>query len=229
MVFNDLVYDGNRRYSATRSAKCFSAKGTQCDSPGQRPGKTRNECPKPQRGEMIEHPHDALSGNAVKDLIPQIREYRRATSFHGTLNPNGVPHGNCQFGFKNRGMWNPVGVRIDSNSLTWGAPQSDDPRLCCETRSGLNHTISLQIILHGVAFQGFDVRNCRFLGRCPRLSPCAALRQNPSDTQCVVTEQKPDQQTVPMSSLTASPMSGCRISDSPTSTAPTPSDRRRWM
>ena len=35
--------------------------------------------------------------------------------------------------------------------MTWGAPQSDDPRLCCETRSGLNHTISLQIILHGVA------------------------------------------------------------------------------
>ena len=102
-------------------------------------------------------------GDAVKDFIRQIREYRRATSFPGTLNPNGVlqqslgspwqrrtpgktiqnplspdgvPHRNWQFGFKNRGMWNPVGVQINSNSLTWGAPQSDDPRLCCETRSG---------------------------------------------------------------------------------------------
>ena len=41
---------------------CFSAKGTQCDSPGQRPGKKRNECPQPPRGEMIVHPHYALSG-----------------------------------------------------------------------------------------------------------------------------------------------------------------------
>ena len=48
-------------------------------------------------------------------------------------------------------MWNPVGVRINSYSYTWGAPQSGDPRLCCETRSGLNHTISLQIILHDLA------------------------------------------------------------------------------
>ena len=74
-------------------------------------------------------------------------------------------------------LWNPVGVQINANSFTWGAPQSGDPRLCCETRSGLNHRISLQIILHGVAFQGFHVRYCRFLGRCPSLSHYAALRQ----------------------------------------------------
>ena len=109
----------------------------------------------------------------MKDFIRKIREYRRATSFSGTLNPNGVlqqslgspwqrrtpgktiqnplnpdgvPHRNCQFGFKNRGMLNPVGVQINSNSnsnsLTWGAPQSDDPRLCCETRTGLIRRIS---------------------------------------------------------------------------------------
>ena len=35
----------------------------------------------------------------------------------------------------------PVGVRINSYSSTWGAPQNGDPRLCCETRSGLMHTI----------------------------------------------------------------------------------------
>jgi hypothetical protein len=86
----------------------FSAKGTQCESPGQRPGKMRNECPKPPGGEMIIHP-----------ITP---------------------------------------------------------------------------------FLGFPVRNCRFLGRCPRLSHDAALRQDPSDTPSGVKEQKPDQQTTPIHS-----------------------------
>ena len=120
--------------------------------------------------------HSTPTGNAVKDFIRKIREYRRATSFPRTLNPNGglqqslgspwqrrtpgktiqnplnpdgVPHRNCQLGFKNRGMWNPVGVQINSNSLTWGAPQSDDPRLCCETRTGFKRRDSCSRILHG--------------------------------------------------------------------------------
>ena len=43
-------------------------------------------------------------------------------------------------------------------------------------------------------FQGFPAGAC-FLGRCPRLSHCAALRQNPSDTPVVVMEQKRDKST----------------------------------
>ena len=71
-------------------------------------------------------------------------------------NPNRVPHRKCLFGFKNRGMWNPVRIRINSNSFTWGAPQSGDSRLCSETRSGLNHTI-------------FPTNNSsrRYLSTCP--------------------------------------------------------------
>ena len=95
----------SREKQSDRRATCFRAKGTQCDSPGQRPGKMRNECSKPQRGEMT---------------VPPI-----------------------------------------------------------------------------TPFQGFNVRNCRFLGRCPRLSHDAALRQDPSETRSVVTEQKPDQQATP--------------------------------
>ena len=41
-------------------------------------------------------------------------------------------------------------------------------------------------------FQGFHVRYCRFLGRCPRLSHCAALRQTAPATRSVPTEQIPD-------------------------------------
>ena len=41
-------------------------------------------------------------------------------------------------------------------------------------------------------FQGFDVRYGRFLGRCPRLSHCAALRQTAPVTRSVPTEQNPD-------------------------------------
>ena len=37
------------------------------------------------------------------------------------------------------------------SGLTWGAPQRGDPRLCCETLSGLKHTISLRKNLLGVA------------------------------------------------------------------------------
>ena len=46
-------------------------------------------------------------------------------------------------------------------------------------------------------FPGFHIRNCRFLGRCPRLSHSAALRQDTSESPSVVAEQKPDQQTPP--------------------------------
>ena len=91
----------------------FSAKGTQCDSPGQRPGKMRNECPKPQRGERI-----------VSCLRP---------------------------------------------------------------------------------VRAFLLKIACFLGQCPRLSHGAALRQNPSDTPAVVTEQKPDQQTTPINLTFAQP------------------------
>ena len=52
----------SREKQSERHATCFRAKGTQCDSPGQRPGKMRNECSKPQRGEMTVHPHYAPSG-----------------------------------------------------------------------------------------------------------------------------------------------------------------------
>ena len=91
-------------------------------------------------------------------------------------------------------MWNPVGVRCDPDFRTWGAPQRGDPRLCCETRSGLNHTFFLRQILHGAGIQDFDVQS-RFLWRCSRLSQYAALRHDSSETPPVVTEQKPDQQT----------------------------------
>ena len=52
----------SREKQSERPATFFRAKGTQCDSPGQRPGKMRNECSKPQRGEMTVHRHYALSG-----------------------------------------------------------------------------------------------------------------------------------------------------------------------
>ena len=38
-------------------------------------------------------------------------------------------------------LWNPVGVRGEPDIFTWGAPQRGDPRLRCETRSGLSRTI----------------------------------------------------------------------------------------
>ena len=41
-------------------------------------------------------------------------------------------------------------------------------------------------------FQGFDVRYWRFLGRCPRLSQCAALRQTALGARSVQMEQDPD-------------------------------------
>ena len=40
-------------------------------------------------------------------------------------------------------------------------------------------------------FQGFHVRYYRFLGRCPRLSHCAALRQTAPATRSVLMEQNP--------------------------------------
>ena len=53
-------------------------------------------------------------------------------------------------------------------------------------------------------FQGFSAGAC-FLGRCPRLSHGAALRQNPSDMPAVVTEQEPNQQTTPINITFAQP------------------------
>ena len=41
-------------------------------------------------------------------------------------------------------------------------------------------------------FQGSAARSNGFLGRCPRLSHCAALRHNPSGTLSVMPEHKPD-------------------------------------
>ena len=46
----------------TMERNVFSANGTKCDSPGQRPGKMRYECPEPQRGEMIVPTSHAPSG-----------------------------------------------------------------------------------------------------------------------------------------------------------------------
>ncbi len=65
----------------------FRAKGTICESPWQRPGNLRNERPEPQRGDMLVHPLHALSSNAMKDFLCEIRECCRATLFPGTLNP----------------------------------------------------------------------------------------------------------------------------------------------
>ena len=108
-----LITIQSREKQSDRRATCFRAKGTQCDSPGQRPGKMRIECSKPQRGEMT---------------VPPI-----------------------------------------------------------------------------TPFQGFNVRNFGFLGRCPRLSHFAALRQDPSETPSGVTEQKPDQQATPINATFAQP------------------------
>ena len=55
--------------------------------------------------------------------------------------PTGFHIANACVGSGIGGCGTPFGVRINSCSYTWGAPQSGDPRLCCETRSGLNHTI----------------------------------------------------------------------------------------
>ena len=76
---------------------CFSANGIQCDSPGQRPGKMRSECPKPQMGDTIVHLHYALSGLRRSELpfpgaMPQAftlcrfaaRPFGNATSGDGT-------------------------------------------------------------------------------------------------------------------------------------------------
>ncbi len=62
-------------------------------------------------------------------------------------------HGTCLFlfVFQHRRLWNPVGVRGDPGFLTWGAPERGDPRLCCETLSGLKHTISLRKTFRAVA------------------------------------------------------------------------------
>ena len=43
-------------------SSAFCANGTKCESPEQRPGNLRNEGQKPRRGEIIVHPHYALSG-----------------------------------------------------------------------------------------------------------------------------------------------------------------------
>ena len=62
MFRQDGKNNAEQGYAIRTACHMFSADGTQCDSPGQRPGKMRNECPKPQRGEMTMHSHDALSG-----------------------------------------------------------------------------------------------------------------------------------------------------------------------
>jgi hypothetical protein len=60
----------------------------------------------------------------------------------GDLNPIGVPHDRFGFSLRHCSLWNPVGVQDNSNFAPWGAPRCGDPRLCCETRTGLNHGIS---------------------------------------------------------------------------------------
>ena len=53
-------------------------------------GKCETNSPSPTGAKWSCFLHYALSGNAVKDLLCQIRECCSATLFPGTLNPNGI-------------------------------------------------------------------------------------------------------------------------------------------
>ncbi len=68
------------------------------------------------------------------------------------LNPNGVPQHDER---SIAALWNPFRVRSKQTSRTWGAPLRVDPRLCCETRSGLNRNVLTRKSLHSIARWAF--------------------------------------------------------------------------
>ena len=94
----------SREKQSERHSTCFRAKGTQCDSPGQRPGKMRNECSKPQRGEMTVHPHYALSGLPRSKLpfpgaMPQAFTFCRvaARPSENAIRVDGIKTGSARY------------------------------------------------------------------------------------------------------------------------------------
>ena len=124
----------NREKQSERPATCFRAKGTQCDSPGQRPGKMRNECSKPKRGEMTVHPHYVLSG------LP-----RSKLSFPGAM-PQAFTL--CRVAAR------PFGNAIRGDGTKTGPTSDPNQRNSCAARSHpamQKPSNTLPKILHGVA------------------------------------------------------------------------------
>ena len=95
-------------------------------------------CPQPQRGFTTKPGVAVPTAHPRKNRIKSSEPQRGSTAI--------IP-----FFVQPSELWNPVGVRGDPGFLTWGAPQRGDPRLCCETLSGLKHTISLRKTFRGVA------------------------------------------------------------------------------
>jgi hypothetical protein len=91
---------------------------------------------------------ETTAKSSLMQGIPRVPESCRGRSLPDALNPNGVPHDRYGFLLRHCRLWNPVGVQRHSNFATWGAPRCGDPRLCCETRTGLKHRISTNRILH---------------------------------------------------------------------------------
>ena len=93
------------------------------------------------QGHIVSGHTEPQRGFTTKPGVAVTTAHPRKNTNKTLRTPTGFHIANAYLGSGIGGCGTPFGVRINSYSYTWGAPQSGDPRLCCETRSGLNHTI----------------------------------------------------------------------------------------